>query len=142
MSNTPYIAIFVLDDSIDDLEFIKRELNKNAIVNYMMFTDADRFMEALQENTFSILIIDHNLGSTKNGLQVMIEAIKKNKQLFTILLTASDDKILLAEYMNRGANRWVVKGKPGDWEELIGFIHEGFKYFEELFYALNQLSDL
>lgn len=137
MNGIPYIAIFVLDDSLEDLEFIKREFNKNAIVNYMMFTGAEQFIDALQEKTFSILIIDHNLSATKSGLEVMQEAVKKNKQLFTILFTASDNKPLLADYVNNGVNKWVIKGEPGYWEKLIGFIREGFEYFERLFLIMK-----
>jgi FixJ family two-component response regulator len=128
MIDTLNIVTLILDDDKMVLELIEGSLKDNGITNYKLFySDAD-FIDHLSEN-MNILVIDHHLSAPVSGLDVMKAAIKKNPSVFAIVMSGNYDSRVVVEYLNAGANRFILKNEDDYLEQLIKFVKEGIARF-------------
>lgn len=128
--DTLNIVTLILDDDSMILELIEAALKDNGITNYHLFHSDVDFLEQLSEN-MHILVIDHHLNATIDGLTVMKAAIKKNPSVFAIAMSGNYDSRIVVEYLNAGCNRFILKNEDNYLEQLIKFVREGIKRFAE-----------
>ena len=122
------IVTMILDDDTQMLELIELALKDAGIKNYRLFFSDTDFIDGLSEN-MHILVIDHHLNGTVDGLDVMRRAIKKNPNVFVIAMSGNDDSRLIVEYLNEGANRFVLKKERDYLEQLVKFVRQGINRF-------------
>ena len=128
MEETLNIVTLILDDDTDMLELIEAALKDAGIKNYKLFYSDAEFIEVLSEN-MHILVIDHTLNATVSGLDVMKRAIQKNPSVFVIAMSGNNDSKLVVEYLNEGANRFILKNEPDYLELLVRFVRQGITRF-------------
>jgi DNA-binding NtrC family response regulator len=128
MEETLNIVTLILDDDKDMLELIEVSLKDAGIKNYRLFYSDAAFIDGLSEN-MHILVIDHHLNGTVDGLDVMKRAIKKNPNVFVIAMSGNNDSRLVVEYLNEGANRFVLKNESDYLDQLVKFVRQGINRF-------------
>lgn len=114
--------IIYLDDSLDDLELLKRALKKKG-KDLRIFSREEDFNQSVTEKTFAV-IIDHNLNSGRTGLDVMRDILAKYPACHPIIVSDNNDGRLIIQYMNSDAFRFVYKNDKG-WDGTV------VKYVEE-----------
>jgi len=128
MEETLNIVTMILDDDTEMLELIEAALKDAGIRNYRLFYSEAQFIEELSDN-MHILVIDHILNAKVSGLEVMRRAIKKNPSVFVIAMSGNSDGRLVVEYLNEGANRFVLKNESDYLDQLIKFVRQGINRF-------------
>jgi DNA-binding NarL/FixJ family response regulator len=149
------ILTYVLDDHADTLENIEEVFKINNFSGCKFFTDSDEFisalgttdgtdygqqMHAIRENAH-IVIIDYWLKGERNGLDICKMIIKEYPRCFLIIMSSQVDQRVTVDFMNSGADRYVMKS-DADWlEYLIKFVKEGMDVVqEELNYYFELLT--
>jgi DNA-binding NtrC family response regulator len=135
------IAVLILDDDKNDLEFIGNALRQNGIINYHLFTSDQDFMAKLTEN-MHILVLDHNLkGPT--GLDVMKMAMDRNPNVFVIAISGVDNAQLVIDYYDNGCRGFILKSRPDYLEKLVQYVKKGIRRFEmDMEFFGRQLAQL
>ena len=114
--------ILVVDDERDILIGIKAVLEKKG---YSVFgaPDSDTALEILQKEKPSICILDVYMPDSKlDGLGILKEIRKTNKETYCIMISRVDDQARIEEARNAQANRYVMK--PLSLPELLKLIEE------------------
>jgi len=128
MEETLNIVTLILDDDTEMLELIEAALKDAGIRNYKLFYSDAAFIEGLSEN-MHILVIDHHLNAKISGLDVMKRAIRKNPSVFVIAMSGNNDSRLVVEYLNEGANRFILKNENDYLDQLVKFVRQGISRF-------------
>ena len=114
--------ILVVDDERDILIGIKAVFEKKG---YSVFgaPDSDTALEILQKEKPSICILDVYMPDSKlDGLGILKEIRKTNKETYCIMISRVDDQARIEEARNAQANRYVMK--PLSLPELLKLIEE------------------
>lgn len=124
------ILIYVLDDNESTLDLIRQCLDHEHFSGYRLFTDANEFLENLNDDVH-LAILDYWLDGDMNGLQICKLLLEKNPQCFTIVLSAQHSMRVVIDFMNTSADRYVMK-QEGDWmRQLMDFVKEGIKIVDK-----------
>lgn len=115
--------ILVLDDNIDDLELIGHHFRKNGIVDFKLFDNDKEFLKEINEEVI-IVIIDHQIGSLKTGLNVMKDVIDINPVCYPIVVSGNDDPHIIMEYLNSDAFRYVLKNDDNYLNTILVFVRQ------------------
>lgn len=119
------ILIYVLDDYQATLDAISISFDNAEIRGYRLFTSADDFIKSLNDDVH-IAVIDYWLkGADVNGLQVCRLLLEKYPQCFVIIMSGQEDNDVIVDFLNSGADRYIVR-KDAKWiEKLLGYVKEG-----------------
>lgn len=120
------ILIYVLDDYQATLDAISICFDNAEIGGYRLFTSADEFIKSLNEDVH-IAVIDYWLKGTNiiNGLQVCRLLLEKYPQCFVIIMSGQEDNDVIVDFLNSGADRYIVR-KNTEWiEKLLVYVREG-----------------
>lgn len=124
-SDTARANVLVVDDDIDDIALIKRELRKNDLLRWEIYT-ATTLSEArtiLSENDIDICIVDYLLGPDR-GTDLITQArdITNCHALF-IVLTGMKDRFIDAEAQQLGASSFIPKASiaGGELERAVRY---------------------
>lgn len=134
------ILIFVLDDHMATIEIIDEIFKKDCIEGYHLFDDADKFMEALNDDVH-IAVIDYWLNGRPDGLKICRMLFERNPQCFVIILSAQDQIKVVRDFMNSGADRYVMKQEAGWPNELVEYVRQGTRIVQrDLDYYYDLIS--
>ncbi len=149
MENKPKlnILIYVLDDYNATLEGIQVAFENAAIYDYKMFSTSKEFLESLNEDVH-IAVIDYVLKSDNlTGLQVCKHLIEKNPQCFVIIMSNQESNDVIVDFMNSGADRYIMRRDQTWLELLVTYVKEGvivvqknFDWYYELI-SRKRISD-
>lgn len=119
------ILIYVLDDYQPTLEAISISFDKAGIKDYKVFNSSIKFIESLNEDVH-IAVIDYWLkGANVNGLQVCRLLLEKYPQCFVIIMSGQEDNDVIVDFLNSGADRYIIR-KDQVWiEKLLAYVKEG-----------------
>jgi len=123
--------ILVIEDNIDDINFIKRAHKKFANQSTLFTTQC--YEEAMAEiknknNNFSLIILDINLPK-KNGLEILKELKKAaaTKNIPICILTTSKWEEDVKKAYKYGCNAYIEK--PFDYKEFINVAEIIFSFW-------------
>lgn len=123
--------ILVIEDNIDDINFIKRAHKKFANQSTLFVTQCHE--EAMTEiknknNNFSLIILDINLPK-KNGLEILKELKKAatTKDIPVCILTTSKWEEDVKKAYKYGCNAYIEK--PFDYKEFINVAEIIFSFW-------------
>lgn len=122
------INILVLDDNIDDREFIENVIKDLYIAQgmYNLFSTKEEMFKYLGVS-IHIVILDHLLEG-ESAFPVFQEIRIRNEGTFIIISTAYDDADTILMYMNNDADRFASKRDYKKWtEDLKKFLIKGFE---------------
>jgi len=104
--------IFFIDDDIVILHLMEFTFQSRSDYDVVCFRTGEEFLENLHLKP-SLIVLDHILvGSGKNnlnGLDILKEIRKVDKEVPVVILTGQGDDTLLTEFMDNGANRYLTK---------------------------------
>lgn len=118
------IKIGILEDNAVFLDALGVILEGRGFRNYESFLDLHVFMTQF-DDSYDILVMDHQLGKGMTGLDIIDRIYLKNKNIFIILLSASEDFEVLLQYTNKGLERYIVKGRETMLSQIQQFLKEG-----------------
>ncbi len=124
------MTIFILEDNQLFIETLGELLLAEGIKDFNLYADHNSFMNDLNEDT-DIVILDHKLNSDMTSLKLLPRIKARNKNCFIIILSATTDGEVVAEYMNSGADRYIIKANPKMREQFIGFVNQGIDEMTE-----------
>lgn len=104
------IGMFILEDDAELHELIEMMLDETGFKNYSIHDDPDQFLAEL-DSDINICVIDHRLNSNLTGLDVIKKVKEKNKWSFVIIMTGQQDKSIVVDYLNAGADKYVDKSR-------------------------------
>jgi len=125
--NEILVNIIAVDDNEGDLQLLKNALTDDGIINYKLFTDAEKFLEEVEKNECPVCIIDHLLGS-QTGYEIMLKVKSIAAHSFIIILSGYGDVYEFTQYANAKADRFVLKNEPLYIKKLLSFVTEGIRY--------------
>jgi CheY-like chemotaxis protein len=104
--------IFFIDDDTVILNLMEFTFQSRLDYEVVCFRTGEECLENLHLNP-SLIVLDHILvGAGKNnlnGLDILKEIRKVNKEIPVVILTGQGDDLLLSEFMENGANRYLTK---------------------------------
>lgn len=124
------MTIFILEDNNTFIETLGELLQHEGITDFKLFTDHNAFMNSLDEET-DIVIMDHRLTNEMTALKLLPRIKSKNKNCFIIILSGETSGFVVKNYMNAGADRYVIKATSEMREEFIKFINQGIDEMTE-----------
>lgn len=119
------MKIHILEDNQLFIETLGELLQAEGITDFSLFTDHNSFMNALDESV-DILVLDHGLNN-KKAIELFPRIKARNKNCFIIILSGEDSGYVVMEYMNSGADRYIIKGVTGMREKFIQFVQQGME---------------
>ncbi|MDW7679841.1 MAG: PAS domain S-box protein, partial [bacterium] len=109
MSKT--LNVLLVEDSADDAQLIKRELELGGYVPYQqVVTTADEMNKALQKDIWDIVIADYKLPDF-NGMDALRMVKQSDVDLPVIMISAAVGEEFAVEAMKGGAQDYVMKSK-------------------------------
>jgi DNA-binding response OmpR family regulator len=132
------VGISVVDDDELIIEAIKHELSKEGNFQVEYYSDGKEFIERLTKD-IDIAIIDYVLPYF-DGLTILKEINKVNRNCYTIILSAQDEKDPIIEMLNEGAFKYVDKEKPNWNKKLKEFTHQAYERVLEKRKIIHELS--
>lgn len=121
-----FVKIFVLDDHEGFLANLGEFLDLWGIKNYFQYTSYNKFMIEFREDV-DIVILDHRLNENMTGLGLLDRIYAKNKNCFIIVLSAQESFDVVVSYMNKGVDRYILKGSDESYKQLRQFVLEGIE---------------
>lgn len=106
------VKVLLVDDDEEDYiltKFLFDDFKDNAY-HLQWTSDYDFALEAMLSNAHDVYLVDYRLGS-KNGLELLSQAIAAGCRAPAILLTGQGDKEVDLEAMKAGAADYLVKGE-------------------------------
>ena len=104
--------IFFIDDDKMILNLLEYTFQSRQDYQVICYRTGEECLENLHQNP-RLIVLDHILsgaGEDKlNGLETLKEIRKVNKEVPVVILTGQGDDMLLAEFMEHGANRYLTK---------------------------------
>lgn len=104
--------IFFIDDDKVILNLMEFTFQSRQDYNVVCFQTGEECLENLHRKPRAI-VLDHILvGAGKNnlnGLDILKEIRKVDKEVPVVILTGQGDDSLLSEFMENGANRYLTK---------------------------------
>ena len=97
-----------------------------------------RAEEAIKKEVFDLLLLDINLPDM-NGLKLYQE-IKKNQDIPTIFLTATDSELTIVEALDSGADDYITK--PFKTRELISRVHSVLRRVKKEESNISRIQDI
>ena len=106
------VKILIIDDSVEDREFYRRFISKQAQFKYEII-EAESAEEGLEKLEMSpdLILLDYLLPDS-NGLEFLDELqLSKIKLPPTIMLTGEGNEAVAVEAMKKGVKDYLIKGK-------------------------------
>lgn len=104
--------IFFIDDDKVILNLMEFTFQKRHDYDVICYTTGEECLENLHLHP-RLIVLDHILAGTGenklNGLDTLKEIRKVNMDIPVIILTGQGDDMLLTEFMENGANRYLTK---------------------------------
>jgi CheY-like chemotaxis protein len=104
--------IFFIDDDSVILNLMEFTFQSRSDYEVVCFRTGEECLENLHLNP-SLIVLDHILvgagENNLNGLDILKEIRKINKEIPVIILTGQGDDDLLTKFMENGANRYLTK---------------------------------
>jgi len=104
--------IFFIDDDNVILNLMEFTFQSRLDYEVVCFRTGEECLENLQMNP-SLIVLDHILvgagENNLNGLDILKEIRKIDKEVPVIILTGQGDDELLTQFMENGANRYLTK---------------------------------
>ncbi|MBI4655089.1 MAG: sigma-54-dependent Fis family transcriptional regulator [Nitrospirae bacterium] len=116
-------TILIVDDD-RDVQFILSTILKDAGYEIFTASDGDRALREVQRRTPNLVLLDIRLPGM-NGMKILEEMRKKDKDLIIIMLTAYSDVKGAVRAMQLGAFDYITK--PFENEELILIIKKALQ---------------
>jgi two-component system response regulator AtoC len=118
--------IYFIDDDKIILNLLEYTFQSREDYHVVTFFTGEECIENLYRNP-SLIVLDHILAGPEedrlSGLETLKEIRKINKEIPVVILTGQGDDLLLSEFMEQGANRYLTKD---DYfiDSLIETIHQ------------------
>lgn len=138
--NIKNIKIAVLEDNEDDIILLQKMLKANGIDNVFFYSDPESFIEGIDSNV-RILIIDHKLEGTKNGLDVIREIIDAAEYRYFMMLSGMEDFNVIYSFnqlVTHGV--YILKGRPESDDLIVKSIRNQVYYMNIIAEAYNDTS--
>lgn len=127
------IAIYAIDDDANTRTTLDALFRRHEIINYEIFSDPQKLLESLHQGV-QICIIDYNLkNGDYTGLSLMKEILERNGYCKCIIMSGFSETMLIIDFLNSGAFRYLIKGEKRFAEKLILFIQEAIEVVVETF---------
>ena len=123
MTQQVKIITYVLDDDFDDLALLKEPLEKVCGCDLELYTDAAKFIEAIELGGH-ICIIDHQLTASADGIEIGKKVLEKNEDAFLILFSGSAREEVWQRAMNAGFQRGVNKNAHDAFEQIAVMVEK------------------
>lgn len=120
--------ILVVDDEEDIVTETKEILEKKG---FSVFTalDANSGLDIFQKENPNICILDvHMPKSTMDGIKILEEIRKLDKNCYCIMLSRVDEQDKIEAARSLGANRYTLK--PIDYPDLLELVNDAVKALE------------
>lgn len=105
------LKILMLEDSIDDAEFIQMYLQRGGLSFDVTLVDTkEEFIEAIDKQTFDVILSDHQLPQF-NSMEAL--QIRNNKSMFTpfLLVTGAVSEEYAVSIIKEGASDYILKDR-------------------------------
>lgn len=112
------MKILLIEDDKDVVSLLKLSLKKE-VFTVDSANDGSRGLFLFQTNTYDLLIVDYNLPK-KNGLDLITEVRKENKDIKIIVLTIENGQNTKKKMFDLGVDDYITK--PFIYEELLARI--------------------
>lgn len=118
----PKVAFYSLDDNEDDSFHLNKLIKEIGGVEAFMFTNPNKFREALTKNVH-VYVIDEKIdGFELRGLDMLKEIKAINEDNVAIAYVGHNDPDVMEDYINIGINGWVNKNEKEADEKLKGLL--------------------
>lgn len=105
------LKILMLEDSIDDAEFIQMYLQRGGLRFDVTLVDTkDEFIEAIDKQTFDVILSDHQLPQFNSTEALQIRNIKTRLTPF-LLVTGTVSEEYAVSIIKEGANDYILKDR-------------------------------
>jgi DNA-binding NtrC family response regulator len=134
------LITFVLEDDAIVQKMITEVFKLNGLQDFLLFTKSDKM---LANEEVDICVIDYLLGDQLDGLAVMKIIRERNPECFVIIMSAQNDREVVIDFLNAGANKYVDKLKKNYLQTLVQYVQEGIviaKRKKELNQILKQFK--
>ena len=105
--------VLVADDSSTMRKIILRSLAAVGVPDAVEAADGDEAIAAFKEGQFDLVLTDWNMPN-KNGLEVVQEIRKLNKDVPVIMVTTEAEKARVLEAIQAGVSDYLVKPFTAD----------------------------
>lgn len=105
------LKILMLEDSIEDAEFIQMYLQRGGLkYDVTLVCNRDEFIEAIDRQTFDVILSDHRLPQF-NSMEAL--RIRNNKIIFTpfLLVSGAVSEEYAVSIMKEGASDYILKDR-------------------------------
>lgn len=113
MTDKIQISILVLDDSLEDLYLIKRELDKTGTFDVQTFYDPEEFKAALNEDTYMV-ITDIKM-SNYNVFDTVCEIKNTYPGIYVLVMSGYLDTSIIKRLVNECHVWGIVEKSDTDW---------------------------
>lgn len=105
--------ILLIDDEKEWLEILERLLKKHDLKNYKIFSDYEKFLDEIRKNRGAyVVVIDHDLKSVINGLDLMEEIFSHSllRDSCKVIVCSGQENLQIAvDYYENGCFYYVQK---------------------------------
>lgn len=117
------ILTHLLDDDHDFITLVEKVLDKHPEIEYKVYSDVNVFISSIKEDK-NISIIDYDLKSDINGLQLSKIILEKNPLSYVIMLSSQSDIEVVTEFYENDGFRYINKSSPNSLSKLVETIHK------------------
>src|SRR5579859_6641078 len=117
MTDKIQISILVLDDSLDDLYLIKRELDKTGTFDVQTFYDPNEFKAALNEETYMV-ITDVKMNNY-DVFDTVCEIKSTYPGIYVLVMSSYFDTAIIKRLINECHIWGIVEKSDRDWLHQI-----------------------
>lgn len=140
MNGSEPIEILLVDDSRSQYmmvcDFLEASQSDFRVEWAQMLDDAQ---EKIMNHSYHVCLIDHDLGETRTGLDLIRELVTAGCKTPLILLTGHNDRKIAMQALQAGAVDYIDKLeiRPGTLERIIGYAIERSRNLQQLQHALE-----
>ena len=106
--NIDTLNVLVVDDSKTMLRIITNVLKRLGISNFSTGLDGVEGLELFKNDNFDLVLSDINMPNM-NGIELLKEIRKLNKDVPIVMITTEGGKTSVIEALKAGCNQYIVK---------------------------------